>query len=65
MFASGGFSGQLRAPEIKGRAGGNNLTLRNPLLGIDVQDGEFALTLAGGKAVLESFKARGGDGDIK
>jgi translocation and assembly module TamB len=65
LFASASFSGQLRAPEINGRAGGNNLTLRNPLLGIDVQGGEFALTLAGGKAELESFKARAGDGDIK
>ena len=64
LFASAGFSGQLRAPEIKGRAGGNNLTLRNPLLGIDVRGGEFALTLAGGKAELEYFKARGGDGEI-
>ncbi|MCV2367032.1 translocation/assembly module TamB domain-containing protein [Roseateles oligotrophus] len=64
LFASAGFGGRLRAPEIKGRAGGSGLVLRNPLLGVDLQRGEFALSLDGGRARLEQFKAHAGDGEL-
>ncbi|MDN3546277.1 translocation/assembly module TamB domain-containing protein [Kinneretia asaccharophila] len=64
IFTTASFAGRLKAPEIKGRAGGSGLVLRNPLLGVDMQRGEFALSLDGGHARLEQFKAYAGDGDL-
>jgi translocation and assembly module TamB len=64
LFASAGFGGLLSAPEVKGRAGGAGLVLRNPLLGVDLQRGEFALSLDGERAKLEQFKAYSGDGEL-
>ncbi len=64
LFASAAFDGRLGAPQIKGNAGGANLVLRNPLLGVDLQRGEFALSLDGEKARLEQFKAFAGDGEL-
>lgn len=64
VFTSASFAGRLKAPEIKGRAGGSGLALRNPLMGVDLQRGEFALSLDGGQAKLEQFKAYAGDGDL-
>jgi len=56
--------GKVGAPEITGRARGNALQLRNPLLGVDMREGELALNLQGGTATLERFSARGGDGSL-
>lgn len=64
LFASAAFDGRLGAPQIKGRAGGAKLVLRNPLLGVDLQRGEFALSLDGERARLEQFKAYAGDGEM-
>lgn len=64
VFASAAFDGRLGAPQIKGRAGGAKLVLRNPLLGVDLQRGEFALSLDGERARLEQFKAYAGDGEL-
>ncbi|MEJ6006893.1 translocation/assembly module TamB domain-containing protein [Paucibacter sp. AS339] len=64
VFANASFAGRLKAPEFKGRAGGSALVLRNPLLGVDLQRGEFALSLDGGQAKLEQFKAYAGEGEL-
>ncbi len=64
VFTSASLGGRLKAPEIKGRAGGSGLVLRNPLMGVDLQRGEFALSLDGGQAKLEQFKAYAGEGDV-
>ncbi|HEX2012700.1 MAG TPA: translocation/assembly module TamB domain-containing protein, partial [Roseateles sp.] len=57
-------AGQLGAPEIRGRASGSALQLRNPLLGVDLREGELALSLDGPTATLERLQARGGDGRL-
>ncbi|MDC8770637.1 translocation/assembly module TamB domain-containing protein [Roseateles albus] len=64
VFASANFDGRLSAPQVKGKAGGANLVLRNPLLGVDLQRGEFALSLDGERARLEHFEAHAGDGQL-
>jgi len=64
FHASASFGGLLRAPEINGSASASKLALRNPLMGVDMQDGELALNLHGGRATLESFKVRAGDGEL-
>ncbi|MCX2863739.1 translocation/assembly module TamB domain-containing protein [Paucibacter sp. PLA-PC-4] len=57
-------AGKVGAPEIIGQANGAQIALRNPLLGVDVRDGEFALRLDGSTATLERLSARGGDGKL-
>ena len=57
-------AGRVGAPEIVGHAGGSQLALRNPLLGVDVREGEFALRLEGETATLDKLSARGGEGRI-
>ncbi|MBB4842237.1 translocation and assembly module TamB [Paucibacter oligotrophus] len=64
FHASASFGGLLRAPEINGSASAAKLALRNPLMGVDMRDGELALNLHGGRATLESFKVRAGDGEL-
>lgn len=55
-------AGRLGAPEIKGQAEGTNIGLRNPLLGVDVSEGSFAMKLEGETATLERLSAKGGTG---
>lgn len=57
-------AGKVGAPEIIGQANGAQIALRNPLLGVDVRDGEFALRLDGSTATLERLSARGGEGKL-
>lgn len=64
LFASASFAGYLNEPQVIGHAGGKDLVLRNPLLGIDVQGGEFALSLKGPHAELERFSVRAGAGEL-
>lgn len=64
FLASASFGGRLGAPEITGLASAEKLSLRNPLLGVDVNEGELRLTLSGGKAQLETFKLRAGGGEL-
>ncbi len=64
LFAKLALGGQLGLPEITGRAGGAELVLRNPLLGIAVDKGEFALQLNGSTALLERLEAHAGQGKI-
>ncbi|MDH0867488.1 translocation/assembly module TamB domain-containing protein [Mitsuaria sp. GD03876] len=56
--------GTLGAPEVRGQAGAQKLSLRNPLLGVDMQQGELALTMSGREAKLEKFTARAGNGTV-
>jgi translocation and assembly module TamB len=57
-------AGKLGAPEIKGQASGEQIAVRNPLLGVDVDQGHFTLALDGATATLKELGARGGDGTI-
>jgi len=56
--------GTLGGPELLGQAKGEQLSVRNPLLGVDVSEGAFALSLNGETARLETLSARAGKGTI-
>lgn len=57
-------AGKLGAPQIQGQASGEQIAVRNPLLGVDVDQGRFALALEGATATLKELSARGGDGTL-
>ncbi len=58
-------SGRLGAPDLNGRAEGENLALRHLLYGVDVTEGRFVLDLKGQHAELSKLEARGGDGWLR
>ncbi|WP_431102066.1 translocation/assembly module TamB domain-containing protein [Roseateles noduli] len=64
LAATLNFGGTLGAPEVRGQAGAQKLSLRNPLMGVDMQQGELALTMSGREARLEKFTARAGNGTV-
>ncbi|SEK41600.1 autotransporter secretion inner membrane protein TamB [Roseateles sp. YR242] len=64
LYASLSLAGTLGAPEVRGTAGGQKLSLRNALMGVDMNNGELALTMSGTRARLEKFTAKGGNGNI-
>jgi len=64
LAASASFAGKLNDPQVVGQIQGSKLGLRNPLLGIDVQDGSFALQLKGSHAELQQLRLRAGDGEL-
>ena len=57
-------AGTLEAPQLVGQAEGQKLSLRNPLLGVDVRDADFLLKLVGERAELVRFQARGPEGHL-
>ncbi|MDN3920805.1 translocation/assembly module TamB domain-containing protein [Roseateles violae] len=57
-------AGSFGAPQVVGEASGRGIALRNPLLGVDVSDGAFALSFDGPTATLASLSARAGAGTI-
>lgn len=64
LTAGMSMSGTLEAPQYTGQAEGQKLSLRNPLLGVDVRDAEFLLKLVGERAELTHFRARGPEGSM-
>ena len=62
LRTSASFAGTLGAPEIHGDMAGSGLGARNLLQGINLSDGELALTLAGERARIDRFTFKGGDG---
>lgn len=64
LYATLQLGGTLGAPEIRGQAGGQKLSLRNALMGVDMQQGELALTMSGREAKLEKFTAKAGNGSV-
>ncbi|WP_395701753.1 translocation/assembly module TamB domain-containing protein [Aquabacterium sp.] len=57
-------SGKFKGPELRGELRGSGLGVRNLLAGVNVSDGELAITLAGDQAKVERFDFRGGDGRL-
>jgi translocation and assembly module TamB len=57
--------GTFGAPEITGALSGHNLAVRNLLLGVDVRDGELALSLRGDQARIDGFVFKGGQGELR
>ncbi len=64
LHASIGLAGTLGAPEVRGQIGGQKLSLRNALMGVDMNNGALLMTMSGTQARLESFTAKGGNGQI-
>ena len=62
LRTSASFGGTLAAPEVRGDMAGSGLGARNLLQGINLSDGELALTLAGDSARIDRFAFKGGDG---
>ena len=65
MTAGFMLGGTLRDPQLRGLAQGEGLALRNPLLGVDVRDTRFQLSLEGSQARLQEFSARAADGELR
>jgi translocation and assembly module TamB len=65
LRTSAAIGGRFGAPEIEGRMEGSQLAIRNLLQGVDVRDGELALSLRGADARIERFVFRGGDGQLR
>ena len=57
--------GTFGAPEITGEMTGNRLAMRNLLLGIDLRDGDLALSLRGSQAAVDRFVFKGGAGALR
>ena len=57
--------GSFGAPEITGELTGSRLALRNLLEGVDVRDGELALSLRGSEARVDRFVFKGGNGELR
>ena len=57
--------GSFGAPEVTGEMTGNRLALRNLLQGVDVRDGELALSLRGSEARIDRFVFKGGKGELR
>lgn len=56
--------GKLGGPELTGRIAAQKLALRNVLQGVNITDGEVAVTLAGDSARIERFTAKAGNGTL-
>ena len=65
LQTSASFGGTLGAPELRGEVVGSGLGVRNLLQGVNLADGELALTLAGDSASIERLVFKGGDGQLK
>jgi translocation and assembly module TamB len=64
LRVSAGIGGRFGAPEYTGAVQGNKLSVRNFLQGVNVTDGEVAITLQGSAARIERFTARAGAGTV-
>ncbi len=57
--------GSFGAPEVTGELTGSRLAVRNLLQGVDVRDGELALSLRGSQATVDRFVFKGGSGELR
>ena len=64
LRTSASFDGTRSAPEVRGEMVGSGLGVRNLLQGVNVSDGDLALTLSGDTARIERFRFKGGDGHL-
>jgi translocation and assembly module TamB len=65
LHTSAAIGGRFGAPEYTGRMVGSALAARNLLEGIDIRDGELAVSLRGADARIEQARFRGGDGELR
>ncbi|MDP1902312.1 MAG: translocation/assembly module TamB domain-containing protein [Rubrivivax sp.] len=57
-------SGTLGAPRYNGALAGSGLGVRNLLQGVNVSEGQIAVSLSGDTAKVEHFTLRGGEGSL-
>lgn len=57
--------GRFGAPEYTGSLSGQNLSVRNVLQGVNIQQGEVAVQLNGLTAHIEKFNVKAGDGTAR
>ncbi|HJV94642.1 MAG TPA: translocation/assembly module TamB domain-containing protein, partial [Albitalea sp.] len=62
LRTSASIGGHFDTPEFTGEMRGSGLGVRNYLEGVNVSDGEVAITLQGASARIERFSARAGSG---
>lgn len=62
LRTSASIGGRFGAPEYTGEMRGSGLGVRNFLQGVNVSDGDVAITLQGASAHIERFSARAGSG---
>ena len=65
LHASAGIAGRFGAPEYTGELQGTQLAVRNFLQGVNVSDGDLAISLQGTSARIERFTAKAGNGTVK
>lgn len=65
LHASASFGGRFGAPEYTGTIDGSGLGARNLVEGVDVHDGELAITLKGDTARIDKLEARAGEGRLQ
>lgn len=65
LHATASFGGRLGAPEFTGRIDGRQLAARNFVEGVDVKDGELAVSLDGNQARVERFVVKAGRGQAE
>jgi translocation and assembly module TamB len=63
--ASATIGGRFGAPEYTGELRGSGIGVRDILQGVDVRDGELAVSLQGERARIETFRLRAGDGTLQ
>lgn len=64
LTTSASIGGRFNAPELRGEMQGSGLAVRNLLEGINVSDGDLAITLEGERAQIQRFAFKGGDGRL-
>ena len=64
LSAQASLSGTRAAPRLLGQAIGTGLTVRNPLLGVDLKEGAFELDMDGASAALKRLSIKGGGGSL-
>ena len=64
LRTSATIGGRFGAPQYTGQIVGTGLSVRNFLQGVNVSDGDVAITLAGATARIERFSAKAGAGSV-
>ena len=65
MRTSASIGGHLGAPEYTGEVRGSGVGVRNIVQGVNVTDGEIAISLRGTNASIERFDAKAGEGSVR
>ena len=65
LRTSATIAGRLSAPEYTGEMRGTGIGVRNLVQGVNVTDGDIAISLQGTNARIERFEAKAGSGSVR